>query len=502
VTVLPHAASVAIVFAPDSLIVPGSDAIGAVAKNAAGETLPGRRFTWESSNPALAAVDQLGIVSALAPGSVTITARSTVVSASVTIRVLPQVARVEISPAGAVVPIGRTFQFTAVTRDAQGQVITGRPVDWTVDNTEIMSVDGNGLVQSITAGTARVIATVDDSISATADVTSQMDGPLASLGAGERHTCGVATTGSVYCWGGNVLGQLGPSPGSGAGPVLVPSPEQFASLAAGGSHTCALNQAGAAFCWGSNSFGQLGATSGAPGEVLAVSGGLAFTRISAGFEYTCGLEANGSAWCWGYNEFGTLGRGTDDLLPHTTPAAVLGGHAFTSIDAGVETTCALTAAGEAWCWGGNRFGNLGLGTQDDGPHSTPVHAASGLTFSAIAVALGRTCGIAAAGVVYCWGQDQLTPAPFDGTGGSTELDIGAGNVCRVNGAGTVSCVGDEDLGHVPQELVARLTIGSHHGCARLVASGKFVCWGSDGNGQLGTGAPFAGPDPVEPLGQP
>jgi alpha-tubulin suppressor-like RCC1 family protein len=114
---------------------------------------------------------------------------------------------------------------------------------------------------------------------------------------GHGHTCGVATTGHVYCWGQNSVGQLGPVPFSELGANLVPSPEHFDAVAANGSHTCALNTAGAAFCWGYDSFGQLGGTPPGTGEMVAVSGWLTFTKLVAGFEYTCGLSS-GSAFCW------------------------------------------------------------------------------------------------------------------------------------------------------------------------------------------------------------
>jgi hypothetical protein len=130
-----------------------------------------------------------------------------------------------------------------------------------------------------------------------------------------------------------------------------------------------------------------------------------------------------------------------------------------------------------------------------------VHAAPALTFSVIAPGQGRTCGITTTGAVYCWGEGQLTPAPFDATGGYAELAAGQANFCRVDGAGTLSCWGNVELGNMPQEPAAGVVVGSRHACARLVASGKVECWGQDDWGQLGGGG-FAAPGPVEVLGQP
>jgi alpha-tubulin suppressor-like RCC1 family protein len=46
-----------------------------------------------------------------------------------------------------------------------------------------------------------------------------------SISAGGEHTCGVIEDGSLYCWGRNVLGQLGDGSTTDAGtPVRVSEP--------------------------------------------------------------------------------------------------------------------------------------------------------------------------------------------------------------------------------------------------------------------------------------
>jgi Big-like domain-containing protein len=93
--VLPPVASLEITTAPDFLVAPDSGEVQASAYNAAGDFLWSRRFHWTSSNPAVATVSEYGhtsIIASVAPGTVTITARSTTVTASVTLDVLPAVA--------------------------------------------------------------------------------------------------------------------------------------------------------------------------------------------------------------------------------------------------------------------------------------------------------------------------------------------------------------------------------------------------------------------------
>jgi hypothetical protein len=79
----------------------------------------------------------------------------------------------------------------------------------------------------------------------------------------DGYSCGVTTSGSAYCWGLNAYGQLGD--GTTANklvPTLVSGGLTFVSVAASttpdGAHTCGLTTSGAVYCWGLNDHGQLG----------------------------------------------------------------------------------------------------------------------------------------------------------------------------------------------------------------------------------------------------
>jgi alpha-tubulin suppressor-like RCC1 family protein len=53
---------------------------------------------------------------------------------------------------------------------------------------------------------------------------------------------------------------------------------------------------------------------------VAVSGGLTFAYIKAGDLSTCGITSAGVAYCWGDNEYGQLGVG--DTEPSSVPVKV------------------------------------------------------------------------------------------------------------------------------------------------------------------------------------
>lgn len=81
--------------------------------------------------------------------------------------------------------------------------------------------------------------------------------PVASMTAGQYHTCGLLTTGALWCWGSNSNGQLGLGYANITGCLCVVSPSavtlsSFAvSVSAGDFHTCVILLSGELQCWGS-----------------------------------------------------------------------------------------------------------------------------------------------------------------------------------------------------------------------------------------------------------
>ena len=157
-----------------SLLVGQTTQASATTKDASGAALTGRTVTWSTSDASVATVSSTGVVTAVAAGSVTITATSEGVKGTVTITVTQAtVASVTVSLNATSIAAGQSAQATAAAFDASGQQLAGRAVTWTIAPTSVATISTSGAVTGVAGGTATVTATVEGkSGSATITVTT------------------------------------------------------------------------------------------------------------------------------------------------------------------------------------------------------------------------------------------------------------------------------------------------------------------------------------------
>jgi ABC-type multidrug transport system ATPase subunit/alpha-tubulin suppressor-like RCC1 family protein/CRP-like cAMP-binding protein len=190
-----------------------------------------------------------------------------------------------------------------------------------------------------------------------------------------------AHPGTVYAWGNNKYGQLGISPfgGQRLAPVAVSGLNGGVTAIAagkGGDYSLALMQNGTVMAWGRNEQGMLGSGSlsygrSTPGPVQGLTNVVA---IGAGGGTGFAVKSDGTVWAWGNDDFGQLGNGKIAQggfrkgVP--TPQQVKGLQPVQQVVAGGGDVLALARAGQAYSWGINDFGNLGVNSTAD-KYATP-----------------------------------------------------------------------------------------------------------------------------------
>ena len=304
---------------------------------------------------------------------------------------------------------------------------------------------------------------------------------VAAISAGYAHTCALTSAGGVMCWGFNYEGQLGNNSTTNSDvPVAVSGLSSgVASISAGQVHTCALTSAGGVMCWGENGNGALGNGSFVQSAVPVAVSGLSsrVTAISAGAGYTCALTSAGGVMCWGNDVYGVLGINNPTIS--NRPVAVSGlSSGVTAISAGEFHACALTSAGSVMCWGDNSSGELGDNSTTasavpvvvSGLSSKVTAISASVSPNCIAVSDGgsfcggtdHTCALTSAGIVMCWG--------YNGTG-----QLGDNSTTESNVPVAVSGLSSG---------VAAISAGASHTCA-LTSAGGVMCWGDNVYGELG-----------------
>lgn len=184
-----------------------------------------------------------------------------------------------------------------------------------------------------------------------------------------------------------------------------------------------------------------------------------WSAVTTGFDHTCALKRDGQAFCWGSNKYGQLG------VSHTDSSCTIGGKPygcsavplpvqtrirFSMLSAGGHHTCGVTGTGQAYCWGANGDGQLGE-YGPDGPSF--VQVVSVLGWSQIAAGDSHTCALRVDGLVVCWGK----------------------NIEGQLGGGFASASYSPVRARMPLPATF-LSAGSERTCA-LVSDGTVYCWG-------------------------
>ena len=302
--------------------------------------------------------------------------------------------------------------------------------------------------------------------------------PLSTISMGVNHSCAVFSDGKVKCWGNQHYGKLGNGRDqsdeiSSSFPSAVKSVDGDSDLSniiqinSGRNHSCALTDEGTLKCWGKANHGALGngdttsSLSNIPVNVTSTNMSNVI-QMSAGNNHSCAITQAGEAWCWGQGYRGQLGNGAKDTQGSPVQVKAPTGNdnleGIIQIDTEDNHTCALNKEKKVFCWGYGYHGQLGNGSSSDKERPLLVSNIS----DAVQVATGgdHTCALLENGTISCWGRQssgQLGNDSFSNSIQATAFQVQASDGGDLSG-------------------IVQITAGGNHTCA-LSNKGQVYCWG-------------------------
>lgn len=251
---------------------------------------------------------------------------------------------------------------------------------------------------------------------------------------------------------------------------------------------CAIKRDSTLWCWGMNMDAQLGignpfnpSSAIVPKQVVGLNG-VGFltgvTSVSPGWRNSCAVLSNGTAACWGRNSNNVVGNGGGGGAFQTFPSLVVSspGVPLTNVkqvEISMNHACALLNNGTVTCWGAADYGGMGDGTTslDNSLHvvKRPDQSTLDEVIQISASAMGATCALSAAGKVNCWGFNKEGQA---GNPAAPENALFAYPVMS---------------GQYPLSGIKSISANGSTVCA-LRFDGRILCWGSNAQGQYGTGS--------------
>ncbi|KAJ3671634.1 hypothetical protein LUZ60_007713 [Juncus effusus] len=233
---------------------------------------------------------------------------------------------------------------------------------------------------------------------------------ILQIACGDSHCLAVSTDGQVRSWGRNQNGQLGlGTTEDSLLPQIITAFEGIfvKMIAAGAEHTAAVTEDGKLYGWGWGRYGNLGLGDRddrlLPTKVSSTQG-IKMVMVACGWRHTICVSCSGELYTYGWSKYGQLGHGDfeDHLLPHKLET--LNDHNISQISGGWRHTMALASDGNLYGWGWNKFGQLGIGDNDDRCSPVQVKFPHQQKISQVTCGWRHTIALTESKNVFSWGR--------------------------------------------------------------------------------------------------
>ncbi|MGH7732314.1 MAG: RCC1 domain-containing protein, partial [Gemmatimonadales bacterium] len=184
-----------------------------------------------------------------------------------------------------------------------------------------------------------------------------------ALSVSSTHSCGISTAGRLWCWGRNTDSELGADSTASQylSPVPVASTDTLGfpatAVATGAFHTCAVS-VGRTYCWGADLLGQIGnGTTSATAVALPtiIDSTLSIVALGADSASTVALGSGNKEYWWG-------SRGSDLSAPAAVDRSVqpkpVPTYLFSSFATGQSVNCGIYTRNYVFCWGSSTDPNF------------------------------------------------------------------------------------------------------------------------------------------------
>ncbi len=225
------------------------------------------------------------------------------------------------------------------------------------------------------------------------------------------------------------------------------------------------------YALGNNTFSQLGFGHNRVVKEIRIVKELCDQQIInfANGEYHCvALNSSGKVYCWGWNRWGVLGiESQDESYIKPTLNEHLNNEFVIDISCGAEHSLALTNSGEVYAWGWNHFGQIGNCCNDNQLIPIKGEGFNNKRVVMISCGWGHSMALTECGHVYSWGDNDCG-------------QLGIGSTAHSNEPEVVEVI-DESKRNV---FIKKISCGITHSLL-LSSDGNIYAFGSNKFGEMG-----------------